>query len=224
MESTMHVVCVNVGEERRILHGKPSGRTGIYKLPRTEPVLVTRLGLVGDAIVDTANHGGADQAVYLCTVPDYAWWSAYLGRSLDPGTFGENLTLSDLESATLHIGDRLRVGAILLEITAARIPCVTIAARMGDPQFVKKFRAAERPGMYCRVIEEGLVAVHDRVELIPFQGTAAVSVLESFRCFYKKVLTADELRRFLAVPIPDKVRPHYEALLAQASATEIPAP
>lgn len=78
----MRVVSVNVGSEQPIRHGKPSGRTGIYKLPRATPVSVTRLGLEGDAIVDTENHGGPDQAVYVFTTPDYAWWSAHLGQPL----------------------------------------------------------------------------------------------------------------------------------------------
>ncbi len=213
----MQVVSVNVGKVQPILHGKPSGKTGIYKMPSTEPVLVTPLGLEGDAIVDTANHGGLDQAVYVFTQPDYTWWSEHIGRPLAPGTFGENLTISDLESATLRIGDRLRVGAILLEITSPRIPCVTIAARMEDPQFVKKFRYAEKPGVYCRVIETGHVAAHDPVELLPFEGPA-VTVLELFRAFYKKRLTEDELRRFLAVPIHYKERAQYEEMLLEATA------
>ena len=211
----MHVVSVNVGTVQPIRHGKPSGKTGIYKIPRAEPVLVTLLGLEGDAIVDTENHGGLDQAVYVFTMPDYAWWSAQLGRPLEPGIFGENLTISDLESATLNIGDRLRMGEILLEITAPRIPCVTIAARMEDPQFVKKFRYAEKPGVYCRVLDTGFVKVNDPVELIPHQGPV-VSALELFRGFYEKRLTEDDVRRFLAVPIPSKDRPHYEAMLARA--------
>ncbi|HWE64123.1 MAG TPA: MOSC domain-containing protein [Chloroflexota bacterium] len=211
----MHVVSVNVGKEQSIQHGKPSGRTGIYKLPGVTPVLVTPLGLEGDAIVDTENHGGLDQAVYVFTMPDYAWWSTHVGRPLAPGTFGENLTLSDLESATLRIGDRLRVGEILLEVTAPRIPCVTLAARMEDPRFVKTFRHAEKPGVYCRVVEPGYVKMSDPVALLPYQGPM-VSILEMFRDFYKKRLTEDELRRLLAVPIPVKARPYYEELLAQA--------
>src|SRR5579872_5822711 len=119
----MRVVSVNVGKEQPIRGAKPSGKTGIYKMPSAAPVQVTPLGLEGDAIVDTENHGGLDQAVYVFTMPDYTWWSTHLGRPLAPGTFGENLTLSDLESATLRIGDRLQVGQVLLEITAPRIPC-----------------------------------------------------------------------------------------------------
>jgi MOSC domain-containing protein YiiM len=211
----MHVVSVNVGEVRPIQHGKPSGKTGIFKLPTTSPVLVSPLGLDGDAIVDTKNHGGLDQAVYVFTQPDYLWWSAHIGRSLEPGTFGENLTLSHLESATLRVGDRLRVGEILLEITAPRIPCVTIAARMEDRHFVKKFRQAEKPGVYCRVIEMGYVKLDDPVELVSYSGPK-LTMLEMFRFFYRKQLTRDELLRLLAVPIPEKERPQYEAMLAAA--------
>jgi MOSC domain-containing protein YiiM len=216
----MHVISVNVGQERPILRGKPSGRTGIYKIPTAAPVRVTPLGLEGDAIVDTQNHGGLDQAVYVFTALDYAWWSAHLGRELAPGTFGDNLTVSGLESATLRVGDRLRVGQVLLEITAPRIPCVTLAARMEDPQFVKKYRHAEKPGVYCRVIEPGNVAPSDPVELIGYQGPE-VTVLDMFRCFYKRELSEDELRRFLAVPIPAKVRSHYEEKLAQMQTTAV---
>jgi len=209
----MRVVSVNVGTEQPIQHGKPSGKTGIYKMPRAEPVLVTPLGLVGDAIVDTTNHGGLDQAVYVFTLPDYAWWSAHLDRPLEPGTFGENVTLSALESATLGIGDRLRVGEVLLEVTAPRIPCVTLAARMEDPQFVKRFRDAERPGIYCRVIETGDITVNDPVALIPYEGPA-VSAGDVFRYYYK-TLAEDDLRRVLAVPIPHNVRMRYEGMLTK---------
>src|ERR1041384_1940060 len=130
----MELVSVNVGLEQAIDGGKPSGKTGIFKTPRTGPVMVGEFGLQDDTIVDTENHGGPDQAVYVFTVEDYGWWSAHIGRRLEPGTFGENLTIAGLTSATLNIGDRLRVGPVLLEVTSPRVPCVTIAARMKDPQ------------------------------------------------------------------------------------------
>jgi MOSC domain-containing protein YiiM len=57
-------------------------------------------------IVDKKHHGGVDQAVYIYTRPDLDWWSAELGQKLAPGTFGENLLLSDLLSAELCLGDR----------------------------------------------------------------------------------------------------------------------
>lgn len=208
----MKLVSVNVGKVQPIQNGKPSGKTGIFKMPSVEPVMIFPLGVENDAIVDTKNHGGLDQAVYVFTTTDYAWWSGHLGKELAPGTFGENLTISDLESASLNIGDQLRVGAVLLEVTSPRIPCVTLAARMEDPKFVKKFRRAERPGVYCRVIEPGHVKAGDPVEVIPYQGEH-VGILEMFRSFYRKTISAELLRRFLAVPIHRDARPDYEQKL-----------
>jgi MOSC domain-containing protein YiiM len=67
-----------------------------------------------------------------------------------PGAFGENLTIGTLESALFRIGDRLHIGEVILEVTAPRIPCDTFATRMGDPTFIKRFRKAGRPELYCR--------------------------------------------------------------------------
>jgi len=139
----MQIISVNIGKAEALAHAKASGTTGIFKRPLSIPVLVTALGLVGDVICDTENHGGVDQAVYVYGVPDYQWWSDALGRVLPAGTFGENLTVTDLVSADLAIGDRLHVGSVVLEVTAPRIPCVTLARRMTDPAFLTRFRVAE---------------------------------------------------------------------------------
>src|SRR5579871_2869457 len=132
----MRIVSVNVGKPQPIK--AKSGMTGIYKQPQTAPVKIGQLGLAYDAIIDEENHGGYDQAVYLFGIPDLDWWSQEVGRPLDYGsTFGENLTVTDLVSNEYNVGDRFHIGDVLLEVTSSRIPCVTLATRMGDPQFVK---------------------------------------------------------------------------------------
>jgi MOSC domain-containing protein YiiM len=196
----MQLISVNVGQPRSIENAKKSGQTGIYKIPLSAPARITGYGLTGDTICDTANHGGLDQAIYVYSALDYAWWSTILGQELRPGTFGENLTISELDSAHLSVGDRLQIGPTLLEITAPRIPCATLAARMGDPAFVKRFRKAERPGAYCRVIQEGWVQLGDQVSLESFTGET-ITLLEMFCDFYEPHRSVETLRRYLAAPI-----------------------
>lgn len=208
----MKLVSVNVGKAQPI--AAKSGQTGIYKRPAAEPVRVTKNGLQGDAVCDTDNHGGPDQAVYVYGSPDYAWWSEALGKPLEPGTFGENLTVSELESAELSVGDQFLVGDTVLEVTAPRVPCVTLAVRMGDPAFVKRFRYAERPGVYCRVLQEGSVQLGDAVRLEAYKGEA-LGVLEMFRHFYEPKLDEATLRRHLAAPIAIRDRVEKEAALAK---------
>ena len=208
----MQLVSVNIGTARAFK--AKAGQTGIFKEPSEVPVRVTRNGLLGDAVCDTENHGGVDQAVYVYGVPDYAWWSETLGKELLPGTFGENLTVTDIDTASLQIGDRLHVGSVVLEVTAPRIPCVTLAARMNDKAFVKRFRQAERPGVYCRVIEEGHVQVGDEVTLYACEGET-VGALELFRDFFKPHRDEATLRRHLAAPIDVRSRAAKEAELRE---------
>lgn len=201
----MLLLSVNVGEETPIEGAGKSGKTGIFKRPMEGPVKITPFGLAGDTITDTKNHGGPDQAVYAFGAPDYGWWSEELGRDLRPGTFGENLTVSGFESASACVGDRFVVGTVVLEVTAPRIPCGTLAARMGEPAFLKRFRRAERPGVYCRVIREGRVLAGDTVEYEPYAGEP-VPVMEVFGAFFDPEPGEDLLRRHLSVPIAARAR------------------
>ena len=212
----MRLLSVNVGDEAPIEGARKSGKTGIYKRPVQGPVEVLSGGLAGDTISDKQNHGGPDQAVYVFGAPDYEWWSEELGRDLPPGTFGENLTVSGLESAALCVGDRFGVGSAVLEVTAPRIPCLTLAVRMGDPAFLKRFRRAERPGVYCRVLREGEVRAGQPVAYSPYAGER-VPVLEVFRAFFDGNPGEDVLRRQLSVPIAARARRAYEEQLAELS-------
>ena len=205
----MNVVSVNLGQERGLRRKDRFEKTGIFKIPTQETVKVTRLGLEGDVVVNQKHHGGPDQAVYVYGGTDYAWWSRELGADLAPGTFGENLTISDLESATFHVGDLLHSGEATLQVTAARIPCGTFAARMNDPLWVKRFRHAGRPGLYCRVLQEGLVKAEDPVWVERY-AEETISILEMYRESYNNKKSEETLRRHLRAPIAIRARRDIE--------------
>jgi len=210
----MKLLSVNIGQMTPLPGVKKVGQTGIFKTPAAGPITITAYGLEGDAIADTRNHGGVDQAVYVYGAPDYAWWATELGQPLAPGTFGENLTIDGLESARLSVGDRLHLAEVVLEVTSPRIPCATLAARMGDPTFVKRFRHAERPGVYCRVIRAGRAAAGEAVRLEPHVGPT-LTVMEMFRALYDNEWDEAKLRRHLAAPIAIRAREDAEERLAK---------
>jgi MOSC domain-containing protein YiiM len=210
--SRMQLISVNIGQERTQQKGSELETTGIYKLPTHESAQVTSLGLKGDFICDAKNHGGPDQAVYIYGAADYAWWSQELGREIGQGTFGENLTISELESAQFNIGDRLQIGPVILEVTAPRIPCSTLASRKGDPQFVKRYQQAVRPGLYCRVIQDGNVQEGGKVEITRYTGET-LSIAEMFNYHYEKDKNETILRRHLKAPISIRSRVKLEEKL-----------
>lgn len=214
----MELVSVNLGENRTIERRGHREQTGIFKVPTAKAIQVTKLGLTGDMIVSKKHHGGPDQAVYVYGLADYEWWSTELGREIAPGTFGENLTIHGLESARFSIGDVLHLEEVTLQVTAPRIPCSTFAARMADPQWVKRFRHAERPGLYCRVIKEGFVRQGEQVVLETYSG-ATVSLVEMFREYYNKRKDSELIHRFLNAPIALRARKDLEKELQILSST-----
>jgi len=208
----MKLINVNIGQERSIPNAKASEKTGIYKLPVNTPVQITSNGIPDDVVCDTKRHGGPDQAIYIYGATDYQWWSGVLDRELAPGTFGENLTISDLESAEFRVGDIFEVGAVRLQVTSPRMPCGTLAARMGDATFKEQFRQAERPGLYCRVLQGGQVQAGESVRLERYSGET-VTILEMFRDYYAASLSEATLRRTLAAPISMRARVEKEEQL-----------
>ena len=212
----MIVMSVNLGEKRIQQRKDFVETTGIFKFPTDQPIRVTKLGLEGDVIVSKKHHGGPDQAVYVYGGADYKWWSEQLEKEIAPGTFGENLTISELESAQFNIGDMLQIAEVTLQVTAPRIPCNTFATRMEDRQWVKRFRDAERPGLYCRVLREGFVQAGDIVTVERFAGDT-ISCLQMYRDFYKRKKTEETLLRHLNAPIAIRARKALEEQLQRLS-------
>jgi MOSC domain-containing protein YiiM len=217
LREAIEIVSVNIGVAEKVHHGNEVHTTGICKRPVSGSIEVTETGLEGDAIVNTTHHGGKDQAVYVYSIEDYDWWASESNRDFSPGLFGENLTIKGLP-ANLSIGDRLLIGDVLLEATSARIPCSTLAARMGDSGFGMAFRKAERPGAYFRVLNPGPVAAGDVVTLIE-SGDSRVTVVDLFRFGFSKTGDVATLQSYLDAPIAKRVREQVTAALDAADSS-----
>jgi MOSC domain-containing protein YiiM len=204
---------VNAGRSELMRIGARTVETGIRKDP-VERGHVGALGLAGDVVADEENHGGLDQALYLYSSEDYAWWSEQLAYTPEPGTFGENLTLSSFGDGPVRIGDRFRIGAALVEVTAPRIPCSVFATRMGEPGWVKRFAEARRPGLYVRVLEPGEVAAGDPVERLG-GAEGNPTVVDLMDVWYEQEPDPELLERLLASPLAERARTNVEDKLAR---------
>jgi MOSC domain-containing protein YiiM len=212
----MQVDSVNAGRAEPMKIGARTISTGIRKGP-VERGRIGTLGLVGDVVADVENHGGPDQAIYVYSSEDYAWWGDELGAVPEPGTFGENLTLSSFGPEAVRIGDRYRVGEALLEVTAPRIPCATFATRMGEPNWVQRFAAARRQGLHVSVLEPGEVAVGDRVDRFGGDDGRPL-VVDLMDVWYDPEPDPGLLERLLDSPIAERARGNVERKLARALA------
>jgi MOSC domain-containing protein YiiM len=160
------VLSVNVGRPAPLSTGRRVVESAIGKEPVAGQVAVRGVNLEGDEQADRSVHGGPDQAVYAYASEDAAYWAEQLGRELPPGTFGENLTLADLDVSGARVGERWRIGTVELRITGPRIPCFKLEARIDVPGFQRAFLHAGRPGAYLAIAAEGELQAGDAVEVV----------------------------------------------------------
>jgi MOSC domain-containing protein YiiM len=81
---------------------------------------------------------------------------------LAPGIIRENITTEGLAVNSLDIGQRLRIGDALLEVSIVCTPCDQLEKLR--PGLRREIRG--RRGMLCRVLEGGIVRAGDRIEKI----------------------------------------------------------
>lgn len=136
---------------------------------------VTPLGIAGDACAHPQFHGGPQQALLLITSEGIEELSA-LGFPLYPGALGENLTTLGLDRRGLRIGQRYRVGAIVIELTRVREPCDQLnvygpgiqravydaQVQAGDPQSPRWGLS----GFYASVVQPGTIRPGDPIVLL----------------------------------------------------------
>ena len=170
MNDGARILSVNVGGVRQIDDGDRTVTTGIWKRPVDGRVAVGGVNVHGDEQADRSVHGGEYKAVYAYAREDTDWWEHQLGRELVPGTFGENLTTHGVELTACEVGERWRVGSVVLEVTEPRFPCFKLGIKMGDPGFLKRFAQARRPGVYLRIATEGELGAGDPIEVVERPG------------------------------------------------------
>lgn len=160
------VISVNVGRIRRLTWNGREITTAMDKDPMPGRHAVRGVNIGRDDQADRTVHGGPDKAVYAYSAEDYRWWAAALGRELEPGTFGENLTTAGLDLRSALIGERWQVGTATLRVTQPRIPCFKLGIRMDDSRFPARFADAGRPGTYLAIEREGSIGAGDAIVVV----------------------------------------------------------
>ncbi|TWT82269.1 6-N-hydroxylaminopurine resistance protein [Planctomycetes bacterium CA13] len=141
--------------------------TGFYKMPISDRVKMTAMGIAGDHVANTKNHGGIDKAVLCYAAVHYdAWAAEHPELAIGFGGFAENLTMAEMDEQTVCLGDRYRIGSCEIEVSQPRQPCWKIARRWGVKSLVKETTQTGRTGWYVRVVVEGELQVGDEVTVL----------------------------------------------------------
>src|SRR5215470_14525560 len=191
----MKVVSVNVGLPREVVWKGMTVQTAILKEPVAGSVAIRELNLAGDQQADLTVHGGSEKAVYAYPAEHYEYWRKQLPDvSLSWGAFGENLTTDALWEDTLCIGDLLRVGSAVLQVTQPRMPCYKLEIRFNRDDMIKRFLMSGRSGFYLSVIEPGDVIAGSKIEILN-RDPEAVTVSDIVRLYLGRTSDAELFRR-----------------------------
>ncbi len=137
--------------------------------------LITPVGIEGDRHAHPKIHGGPQQAILLIAAETV---DALIGQGypLFYGAMGENLTTRGIDIHGLRIGDQIRAGGAILEITKPRGPCSaldiygeSLKRDVYDSLVKQRNPASPRWGMsgfYASVLRTGPVRAGDPVAIL----------------------------------------------------------
>ena len=202
---------------RAVDYTRPGSRSAIDKQPLAGPVSIGELGFAGDEQGDRRVHGGPDKAIHHYPRDHYASWQGEVGAHAllqAAGAFGENISTAGITEADVCLGDRLRLGSALVEVSQARQPCWKLSDRFGIADMARRVQDSGRSGWYYRVLETGTVQAGDTLVLVdrphPHWPLPRLSEL-----LYRRTLDRDELHGALALPLVPSWRKLFERRLQQ---------
>lgn len=157
---------IRIGSVSEIGH---SGiRSAIGKRPLGAPIRIDLNGPVGDQHAERF-HGGPEKAVLHYDRAHYAAWQAEfpdIASAFQPGSFGENFVGIGLSEATVCVGDIMRAGSVLLQVSESRQPCFKLNHRLGKDGISRRAQESGRTGWFYRVLEPGEVAAGDVISVV----------------------------------------------------------
>jgi len=141
--------------------------TAFLKEAVAGPVWFGRTNIVGDAQASVKTHGGPDKAVCVYPWEHYAFWQRELELpELVYGALGENLTISGQREDECCVGDIVRIGEVVLQVSQPRPPCWRLARWWQRKEFAVLMERTGLTGWYCRVLKEGYAEAGAMVELL----------------------------------------------------------
>lgn len=170
--TVIQVLSLRLAMPREVDTANGALRTGMLKREVDEPVLLQTTGLYGDGWADLEHHGLEDQAICAYPLQHYAPLAEQLNLKLGSGAFGENIVVTGVDETTVLIGDQLRWGEALLEVTKARAPCNTLNEVWNCSTLAAELGRSGRTGWYLRVLKPGMVEGGQQMELVSRQPSA----------------------------------------------------
>jgi MOSC domain-containing protein YiiM len=210
----MKIISIQTGLPKDVTFQGKTVRTGIFKSKIQGPVHAKTLNLVGDGQADLTVHGGVDKAIYAYSLDAYSWWKKMRPEdAFDGGAMGENLSVDQMLEDQIFIGDTYEVGEAVLQVAQPRFPCYKLGVKFNDLNILKMFIQSKRPGVYFRVLKEGLINADQEFKLI---GTEKIklSLSELFSYVHESQIDPSRAAECINIKsLPKSYRDKFQAVI-----------
>ena len=126
------------------------------------------LGAEGNDVGLKAHHGGPDKALFFMSDVSFPALNALLGENFtydNTAIYGENFVVSGFNEDSVCVGDRFKIGSVLLEVSQPRKPCERLSKNTENENTQKIVHQSGWTGWYVRVIETGEIHKGDEIIL-----------------------------------------------------------
>ena len=172
-------------------------------------IKVKNMGIEGDEVADTKSHGGFEKAVFANSFENYQGWREFLNTDfLEPGSLGENLTISGLDEMNVYLGDIHQIGEVILQVAQPRKPCWKISKKHNNKGFTKLIFNTGKTGWYYSVIKPGVIKKDDQISILSIQksnelhryiNNQKISILDANKAFKDPKHNQLTLKRILTI-------------------------
>ncbi len=192
----LKLVSINIALPELINLGSGSKkyRTGIFKKPITEKIFLDEFNFQGDGVGDPRIHGGKDLAICGYFTDHFSFWNVELDRKMEPGAFGENLSLAGINETQINVGDIFSLGEAEIEVSQPRQPCHKLNKVFQFQGMACKVQSTGYTGCYFRVKKTGWVEQNSVINKIQ-DGDKKISIEILNTLMFKEKKNPDLLRK-----------------------------
>lgn len=190
-----------------LYRGKPEiltdhkGRKFKSSIKRPEvkvPIKVNFSGFVED-LCEFEDHRTNDRAFCFFTEAGYNELEAFYGKEFERPTFGENIRIGGLSDREICIGDQIKIGDVVLEVSHPREPCSNVIKATGLTDLIKVMCKLPTTGFLARVKNTGTMSYDKNIEVIkqPHPGISIHFLNETLYQYHEDL---ERVQKVLNIP------------------------
>ena len=164
-----------------------SENKGTVKKPVALVEVKEEYGILGDA------HGGDWHRQLSLLDVESIWELQQQGKDINPGDFAENITTEGLDLSNVQIGDILKTGKCVFEITQIGKEC------HGECEIKKKIGECIMPkrGIFARVLQGGEMKAGDSIEFLSEISAAVLTLSDKGFSGQREDISGETIKKMI---------------------------